>query len=271
MVTERNRKRKWNSAAARRFLVLAGNPPTVDDALIRLADDLLEGSTSPPTDLEFIMARLNITSCIADEDMPIAGELRKNGQELQIAYSPFASVERRRFTIAHELAHALLERTGPRCPRQGRELERLCDLLAAELLLPRKCFLALAGEEPGLQKVFELARIFRASITATALRCTHLLGLSFFELANAQVAWSSGAGAVRLRRGVRLRNGPLADTVPEMQTNRHGDAIVFANLDGTARQWAIEWRHIAGGKRILSLLRPYTRKNTRTFCTDAVR
>jgi len=226
---------------------------------MRLAENLLEGVSSPPTDLEVLMARLNVTSCVVDDQMPIAGELRKHGNEFEIAYSPFASDERRRFTIAHELGHALLERTGPNCPRQGRELERLCDLLAAELLFPRNSFLPLAGKAPDLQRIFELARIFKASITATALRCSQLLAVSFFEMKNAKIAWSSGP--VKLRRGARLGDSPLGDTVPEAHTCHTGNAILFANLDGAAREWAIQWRHLAGGERALFLLRPHSRES----------
>src|SRR5580704_14110342 len=94
----------------------------------------------PPTDLNAVAARLSVTR-ITYEDLPFPGELRRNSQGFEIACSSYLSASRRRFTVAHELAHVIFETTGPNCPTRGRELERLCDMLASEILMPQNEFM----------------------------------------------------------------------------------------------------------------------------------
>lgn len=93
---------------------------------------------------------------------------------------------RQRFSYAHELGHLLLQKTGIQkksnlvAKHRGGNLknqeERLCDQIAAEILMPRNAFLedaqALGWSLKSLQG---LARIYRTSIIATALR---MLGLT---------------------------------------------------------------------------------------------
>ena len=93
---------------------------------------------------------------------------------------------RQRFSYAHELGHLLLQKTGVQkksnlvAKHRGGNLknpeERLCDQIAAEILMPRNAFLEDA-EALGwsLNSLQGLARIYRTSITATALR---MLGLT---------------------------------------------------------------------------------------------
>ena len=71
------RREQWTSAAARRLLEIAGNPPTIEEAIRIVVDRLLDGVPCPPTDLEAIAARLNITG-IQAEDVPFSGELRRD-------------------------------------------------------------------------------------------------------------------------------------------------------------------------------------------------
>jgi hypothetical protein len=70
--------------------------------------------------------------------------------------------ERRRFTILHEAGHTLLPGFGRgghfRCKGPPTREEQLCDIAAAELLLPRRFFFDdMQGAAPGLDGVEELA------------------------------------------------------------------------------------------------------------------
>jgi len=187
---------RWTSAAARRLLGIAGNPATVEEAVRIVADRLLDGVSCPPTDLHAIATRLNISTFQA-EDLPVSGELRREGSGFTVVYSSSLSPGRRQFTVAHEIAHAIFESSGPNCPRVGKELERLCDKIAAELLMPRKLFLECAGPAVSIGKLFELARTFRLSLSATAIRCAELKGVSVFEVEGDRVTWGHGI----IRRG----------------------------------------------------------------------
>ncbi len=84
-------------------------------------------------------------------------------------------LERRRFTVCHEIAHIALSlksdhKTEPWTT--GRPLaERLCDLFAAELLLPGKLFEPAAERAPiSLAGIDALSQQFEASVTATGSR-----------------------------------------------------------------------------------------------------
>jgi Zn-dependent peptidase ImmA (M78 family) len=83
-------------------------------------------------------------------------------------------LERQRFTIAHEGGHTFqpdFKRGGLflRCKGQGTRTEQLCDIAAAELLLPRRWFnrdVSDAGH--GLDAVEAVAAGHVASVEATA-------------------------------------------------------------------------------------------------------
>jgi hypothetical protein len=92
---------------------------------------------------------------------------------------------RQRFSFAHELAHLLLQITGyddkfkssPKYRRHnGRNYEeRLCDQIAAEILMPRPAFIEDADNMGwSLDNLGPLARRYETSIPATARRMVDL-------------------------------------------------------------------------------------------------
>lgn len=84
--------------------------------------------------------------------------------------------ERQRFTVCHELGHIILGLTSnhtaaPWWSAKRPLAEILCDVFAAELLLPRRLFEPLTNEGPvSLAAVDSLAARFVASTTATGSR-----------------------------------------------------------------------------------------------------
>ena len=87
------------------------------------------------------------------------------------------SEERRRFTACHEIAHIVLglpseHSSMPWWSYAGRpKNEVLCDVFAAELLLPKELFEPLVRDEQiGFTAIDELRRRFLASTTATGSR-----------------------------------------------------------------------------------------------------
>jgi len=145
--------------------------------VIEVARRLLEGVRKCPTDLDAIFSRLDIERCEVDPEMLISGELRRSDQGFVIACSPHEPSRRRRFTIAHELGHAVFEKTRPYVPHHGRELESICDRIATEILVPRDELRAMIHQPITLREVARIAAIFEASLTTTALRC-----VEFFDL-----------------------------------------------------------------------------------------
>lgn len=85
------------------------------------------------------------------------------------------SAERQRFTICHEIAHIVLGLPSDHkiqwWSAKRPMAERLCDLFAAELLLPDHLFQPLAEESPVcLAAIDKLAADFEASVTSTGSR-----------------------------------------------------------------------------------------------------
>jgi hypothetical protein len=244
------KQKRWHSAAARRISNLAGNPQTIEAAISLIADRLLDGVLCPPTDLETIKNRLNVRAFEPVKGLPIAGELRKDGDGFKIVYSNSLSQGRRRFTLAHELAHAVFETTGPNCPRYGRELERLCDMLASELLLPTKTVLKEVGTYVNPTKISDLARTFQTSLMATALRFYQLYAISVFQMDDGKVAW--GYGTVRSQWNLRTDPSGFRSAIAQAMSGISGKQVVFVR----GGQQMLEWTPIHGQRRALFVLCP---------------
>src|ERR1700681_3488970 len=96
--------RVWRSATARRLLQLTG-ATAVDHAISVLGSQTMIGVGCPPTDLDELQDRLGVTDCRRQDDLVVSGGLRKTGTTYTILLAPGLSRARRRFTVAHELAH----------------------------------------------------------------------------------------------------------------------------------------------------------------------
>jgi IrrE N-terminal-like domain len=255
VVTKRSwrSRQRWTSAAARRLLQLADNAKSIEEAAEKVVGKFLEGVGTAPTDLETLATRLNIEA-FAEADMPFSGELRRDGAGFTIVYSRFLSPARRRFTIAHEMGHAIFEGTGPNCPRQGAELERLCDLLAAEILMPRQVFLQHAIGKPSVGQIMDLARRFQTSISSTARRYAELRNLTVFQVEDGEVLWSVGV----VRKGaVNQLHPPLARAVADsIATRRHSDELLYYPAMRWHGEWKLEGIPVGQGAGLF-ILRPF--------------
>ena len=213
---------------------------------------LLEGVACPPTDLEAIRPRLNITQFCA-EDIAGSGELQRDGDGLKVVYSSALSSTRKRFTIAHEMAHAVFESTGPNCPRTGVELERLCDKIAAEILMPKQIFLGRLGQEFSATKILDLSQLFRASVSATAIRCAELRKVSVFGVEGDTIIWAFGV----------VKSGPISRTsftIRELHAKLNRgepvDEIIYLDSRTGYSEWRAEAMPLGSEDRALFLLTP---------------
>lgn len=104
-----------------------------------------------------------------------------NGK-LIIAVNARTLPQRQRYTICHEIAHAVLglptEHEGASGSWRKHPNEVLCDTFAAELLLPFDHFKPMVeNESPGFNSVSSLAEKFDASLAATASRFAFVTSL----------------------------------------------------------------------------------------------
>lgn len=240
---------KWKSAAARRLSALSGGL-SVEKAISAVVANLIGDQACPPTDLEHICSKLNVAS-IEDDDIPVVGELRRVGKHYVIVCANGQSRERRRFTVAHELAHALLESVGARSPRSSDETERLCEKIAAEILMPRAVFrTALGGEPLTGATISGLARQFQSSLTATAIRCTEFRLVSIIDIQHGQWRWMRGP--------VRPARHQVESLVRQRAGDEDGDGLIFLEFNGSSQAFSGEWLRFTPERSGLLVLTPHT-------------
>jgi len=253
-------KKKRASEHARKLLKFTGNPQSIDDAIQLLVGEVLQGISVAPTDLDALQERLSIIECRA-EDIPFSGELRRKGKERAIVYSMHLSRDRRRFTIAHEIGHAILETAGYPLPHSGTGIERLCDRFAAEILMPKSVFLERLGASLTIERLFNLKRTFQVSLIAIGYRCFDFQRVSAFEVENDTVAW--GVGLVKkgplhlVEPGLRL----VIDKAEESETGNH--ELYFVDQGNTYRG-EIEWSRQSLERTLFILRRCHDQKLTVT-------
>jgi Zn-dependent peptidase ImmA (M78 family) len=245
---------RWDSAAARRIVEFAGNVSTVEDAVRVVASRFLRDLACPPTDLEVLKDRLKVKKIDPVPGLPIAGELRPDGDGFAVVYAASMSEGRKRFTIAHEFGHAVFEQTGPNCPRHGVELEKICDMLASEFLMPCEVFRTRLNPNIHPTEIFRLAREFGTSIAATSVRCRQLLGVSIFQLKDAEFEW--GVGTIRRKSDLDVYRDVLRESIEIAMAGADGEGHVFLRRGNQRLQWTC----LKGQRRALFLMQPCDRR-----------
>lgn len=253
------KRRKWVSAAAHLLMKIADNAKSVEEAVFIIASKYLENVSTLPTDLDAICKKLNITEIIS-EDLPNSGELRKNGWGYKIVYSSFLSKTRKQFTIAHELGHAMFEMSGRNWPRDGKEVETLCNMFASQILMPREQFRNQAGNEIFLKKIFELAKIFETSIISTALRYYTLIPTTFVFAVDKKEVTLSGQNRFpnMIRKGSPISS--LDESLREAISRTFSEQKLQENVYFRNRFWHGDWKMegsiLGRGHKALFLLYP---------------
>lgn len=132
-------------------------------------------------DLRAVAAELGVLKFI-NKDMLMDGALVPVDEKHYNVYlNKWAPTYRKRFTLAHELSHAILHRVIPESRRTetrdvfmpvgSRGEERLCDAIAAELIMPISTFCDEAKSRPlNLRSLLVLSNMFGASLSAVCRR-----------------------------------------------------------------------------------------------------
>ena len=251
------RRAKAISAAERRIRSLAPDARRLSDAVKHVIADLIRGVACPPTDLVEVGRKVGVRE-ISYESFPGSGELYKENSEYRIVCSSDQPRSRQRFTVAHELAHVILDRTGRNAPRRGNSVERVCDMLAAEFLMPTSVFEARLPATLTINDIASLSRTFGASITATAIRCAQCKPICVFGVAADRVIWGYGGirpGAVKylldeVRNGVRA---VMAGEQPEEQ-------VYFYSSGHSGGYHRFEWIQLGADSAVFMLNRSQSRE-----------
>lgn len=143
-----------------------------------------------PVDLDRIAKLQGVTQIVREPMESADAELVPTEDGYVIRVNNRANQGRQRFSIAHEIGHTFYprQRTAYRNaavalePRRTSQLgyrqeERLCDIVAVELLMPRQAFIsALSADSPSIEEIETLAGRFDTSVLATASRYAELNG-----------------------------------------------------------------------------------------------
>ncbi len=239
------RRDYWKTAAAQRVRQISGLKD-IDQAIAKIAEDLMDGLDGPPTDLEVLAHRVDVTDIRQDGAMLVPGELRKLRDGLVVFLLPNLTKTRRRFTLAHELGHAFFERTGRR-PPPSRELEQLCDKFAAEFLMPRRMFVSFAGQHPDLPRVHELCQRFETGLLSTLGRVSDIYRYRAIELRGGEVVWRRRLSAPALHQ--------VSDQLQALCGEAGNEVIDLYERGGYSR-WNLEWKMLGGENHRIGLLHP---------------
>lgn len=175
------------------------------------------------------------------------------------------SAERRRFTICHEIAHIVLGLPSDHKVQwwstKRPMAERLCDIFAAELLLPDHLFRPLAEDAPVcLASIDTLAADFEASVTSTGSRYASVVTTpcAFILSEDGRVRYPSRSKALIDARAPRM---DLHEGTPSHRV-RSGGAPDRSQV--SADIWFSDWerggtlleeaRHLAKWDQTLSLI-----------------
>lgn len=134
----------------------------------------------PPIDVVDLARRLGVTD-IRPAPLVEDGRLDVEADSVRILLRGDLSPTRRRFTIAHEIAHLVIGNSDMRVARRAaspRDLtERLCDEIAASILLPYPWVASRYGSRPvSLSTVREMAQVGEVSMGAAVVRMKEVLG-----------------------------------------------------------------------------------------------
>src|SRR5258708_5379239 len=197
-----------------------GTDPEV--VIRRLCGELLaEAGASVPVDMRMLASFCGVAE-VAVTDQDEAGCIYFTGERLVIRTRGADSEQRRRFTVGHEINHTFFP--GFRDERRSRAdaavgrfdrsqtEEYLCDVGAAELLLPRPEVVPRLRGHLDLDAVVDLAALFEATIEATALRVAALCGRPA-AVAVLEPGWRKSEEAEMSRRA-RVPGAMGIDPVP---------------------------------------------------------
>lgn len=206
--------RKWTNPSVR---ALAGpaDPIAVitDRARSVILDAIEQGLAGPPFDPIDLAAHLKIP-VVPREDIRDARTVPGAGDRVVIEFNPNRPRARVRYSIAHELAHTLfpdcVERIRNRAVRaeihrHDAELETLCNVAAAELLMPIGSFPELQLESLSIDHLMELRGKYDVSTEALLLRVVKLTRELCLMFAASRVNDDTLAGRYRISYAVSSR------------------------------------------------------------------
>ena len=230
-----------------------------------------------PVDIESIAKALGAES-VQKADISVAGMLLPTEESFRILINRNENQARQRFSCAHEIAHAIFDpKLAPSLRQVVSEaptaLEKHCDRLAAQILMPDPTFSTYANSEvSSIQSVVKLAKTFQTSIRATTIRLMDVIeepSIAIFSAMAAgktgpqlRVQWNSqNIRRLRRKRSYFLPKGKslnLATAIMAHRTNQLQTKNEHIEIGSLKLKGYIESKGFGSGKSrfVLSLVFP---------------
>lgn len=191
----------WSNESVRRLA--EGRDPVqviVDAARKMVLEAIDQGWLGPPYD-PFKLAELRGIAVSPLADIPEARTVPAGQNRFVIEYNPTRPPGRLRYSIAHEIAHTLFPDCGERIRNRSKttlvpddwQLEALCNLAAAEILMPIGSMKKEPSEELTIEKILAARRHFDVSTEAVLIRLARLSEEPCAAFVASRVADSKGA------------------------------------------------------------------------------
>lgn len=178
-----SKKYTWTNPSVLRFAQGEDPVSKIERAARELALRAMdEGWKGPPFD-PLALAQWRGLLLDARGDIPDARLIPTEAGTSVLQYNPLRPRGRLRFSIAHEIAHTLLPDHAEQVRNRAVDdetradnwqLEVLCNVGAAELLMPLGSFAELAAEEVSIQKVMDIRKQYDVSVEACIIRLVKL-------------------------------------------------------------------------------------------------
>jgi hypothetical protein len=234
--------RRWRTEQVLRFCADAGVDDPLD-AVRQRAQTISRDLTGPPYKLDgnTVLASLGIQRIAYARDLAGDGRIIRADGGYLIEINSTRAPSRMAFTLAHEIGHTSFlpfdvrsrvtrEDRSTEAYRRDDEEEFLCDVAAAELLMPKRPFLdQVCAVGPSVKGILSLGRSFETSLLSTARRFAEMGAwkcyIAFWRV--------DGDGLVRLEYG--FRSGRLNIAVPKGSIASSRSIVVAALSMGRAR------------------------------------
>lgn len=239
-------------------LELAGGRDPVDVITERARDAVLgaieEGWHGPPYD-PFELAELMHVPAVPREDLYDARLAPAEGGRVRLEFNPTRPRARVRFTIAHELSHTFFPdykkaaryRSGPKARADEWQLELLCNIAAAELLMPIGSFQSLEDEPLKIERLMEVRKMFEVSTEALLLRIVRLTARPSAVFAAARIDGDRPDSPFRLDYliGSRSWTSPLRRGLEVPATSVLAECTAVGYTAKARESWTSDARELA--------------------------
>lgn len=191
--------RRWTHPSIAALTPAGGDPVRqISERARAVVFDAIEAGWSGPPFDPFALSRLRGIEMRPSSEVADA-RLVPTAQGFRIEYNPNQPAARARYSVAHELAHTLLPDAASAIRNRGKDadewqLELLCNVAAAELLMPLGSLAARIDEKDlTIKTVIDLRAIYHVSLEAVAIRLARMSASRLAAFAASRVEDSGGS------------------------------------------------------------------------------